>query len=482
MPTPIFCLHALGSSSREFDLLRDLLADRLELIGLDLPGFGGSAALPGFTVEEMSAHVEDAIRSHGATEWALLGHSLGGKVASVVAGRTMDGSNGLFGLRAVVLLAASPLSPEPMSDERRQSMLAWAQDVTPFREVASNDARAAGIGLAHAHEFITANTAAPLSPDRDATAVDDVLRTSARAWAAWLRHGSREDWSRQFAPNPVPALVLAGAQDGDLDADAQRELTLPRWTAAELHEVPGAAHLLPWERPDEVASLVRDFWDRRVRTGPSVPPAWARLIASERVSSRTRRELAARALPDDPARSPRALDDTQLETLRVLAAHAVPQPGPDAVDLALRVDDQLARGSGDGWRPDGSPADVVAYRAALDELRAAADGAPEDVAAVLDRVAAGTFPTVGAMGPEQLRAWWEDATVDLVRQWIGHPATMAALDYDGFATGGDRTLVTGFGALGGAAREEWEPPPPRRPLPVVSGAEDRVRPTCGGTR
>ncbi|MBK0296182.1 DUF3071 domain-containing protein, partial [Bacillus sp. S34] len=34
-----------------------------------------------------------------------LGHSMGGKVASVVASRTVDGSNGLFGLRAVVLLA-----------------------------------------------------------------------------------------------------------------------------------------------------------------------------------------------------------------------------------------------------------------------------------------------------------------------------------------------------------------------------------------
>ncbi|WIB36625.1 alpha/beta fold hydrolase [Curtobacterium sp. MCJR17_043] len=111
MTATAFCLHALGSSSEEFAALRTRLHGTLDLVGIDLPGFGTSPAASGTTVEEMAVLVERAIGTSGATEWALIGHSMGGKVAAVVAGRTMSGANGLFGLRAVVLLAASPLSP-----------------------------------------------------------------------------------------------------------------------------------------------------------------------------------------------------------------------------------------------------------------------------------------------------------------------------------------------------------------------------------
>ncbi|PZE86398.1 alpha/beta fold hydrolase [Curtobacterium sp. MCBD17_032] len=157
MTATAFCLHALGSSSEEFAALRARLSGTVDLVGIDLPGFGTSSAATGTTVEEMAVLVERAIGTSGATEWALVGRSMGGKVASVVAGRTMSGANGLFGLRAVVLLAASPLSPEPMSEERRQTMLDWAAD----HEIGPDEAAA----------FVDANTSGQLSPEPYATAV-----------------------------------------------------------------------------------------------------------------------------------------------------------------------------------------------------------------------------------------------------------------------------------------------------------------------
>lgn len=440
MTATAFCLHALGSSSEEFALLRSELAGTLDLVGIDLPGFGRSPASGGTTVEEMAVLVERAIGASGATEWAIVGHSMGGKVATVVADRTVTGANGLFGLRAVVLLAASPLAPEPMDESRRASMLSWAADgpIEPH----------------HAAEFVDANTTGVLPPDRHEQAVQDVQRTDPRAWRDWLLRGSREDWSTTAGPNPVPTLVLAGAEDGDLAADAQRRLTMPHWPAAELHEVAGAAHLLPWERPVEVAALVRDFWARRVAHGPVVPAGQARIIASPRVSARTRGVLAVRALPDDPAATPDALTPQQLDVLRAVARIVVPQPGRGDVDLALRVDRQLAAGQGDGWRPDGMPTDVDAYRGALDVLAAAP---ADDLPAVLEDVAAGRYRSDGALDADQLRAWFEDASVDLVKQWLAHPATMSEIDYDGFANGGDGVRKQGFQLLGAGQREAWEP-------------------------
>jgi len=444
MPTTVFCLHALGSSSEEFVGIRSRLAGTLDLVGIDLPGFGRSSSVTGTTVEEMTERVERAIGRSGATEWALVGHSMGGKIASIVASRTIDGSNGLFGLRAVVLLAASPLSPEPMDEERRTTMLDWAAD--------------GEIGPDEAEAFVDANTAARLPFESLDQAVQDVQRTAPQAWTDWLVRGSREDWSTTFPPNPVPALVLAGGEDGDLGPDAQRELNLPHWTAGEFAVVPGAAHLLPWERPDEVADRIRDFWRRRVEHGPVVPADTARVIASPRVSARTRGILAVRALPDDPERAPRALSRPQLDTLRAVARVVVPQPGDRPVDLALRVDDQLAEGLGDGWRPDGLPADLDAYRAALDALQAEAAQGDEHLAAVLAAVDAGEWtPASGPLDADQLRAWAEDAGVDLAKQWVAHPATMAEIDYDGFANGGDGVRKQGFLLLGAGQREAWEP-------------------------
>ncbi|MEG8036576.1 alpha/beta hydrolase [Sphingomonas sp. LR61] len=262
----------------------------------------------------------------------------------------------------------------------------------------------------------------------------------------------------------MPALVLAGAEDGDLDAEAQRRLTLPHWPDSELHVVEGAAHLLPWEQPEAVADRIRDFWARRFTGAPVVPVEQARVIASPRVSARMRSLLAARALPDDPSAEPRALTARQLDTLRAIARIVVPQPGDGQVDLALRVDDQLAAGLGDGWRVDGMPTDLEAYRAALDVLAGPAQDGVLDSA--LQDVAAGRYGADGVldavMDAAQLRVWYEDASVDLVKHWLAHPATMAAIDFDGFANGGDGVRKQGFQLLAADQREAWEPAAPDR--------------------
>lgn len=467
MPATAFCLHALGSSSEEFALLHDRLDDTLDLVGIDLPGFGSSPASSGTTVEDMVERVERAIGRSGVTEWALIGHSMGGKIAAVVADRTVSGANGLFGLRGVVLLAASPRSPEPMGEDRRQSMLDWA---------------AAGhISTDHAGEFVDANTAATLRSDRLRSAVYDVERTDPEAWRAWLERGSREDWSDDTT-NPVPALVLAGADDGDLGPSAQQELVLPHWSNGAFAVVPGAAHLLPWEQPDDVADRIRVFWARHAANGPVVPEEHARVIASPRVSAATRGALAVRALADDPDAEPRVLSAAQLDTLRAVAAVVVPQSGDRTVDVALRVDAQLAEGAGDGWRPDGLPTDPEAYRAALDELggavsRGGADGddAADVLAATLAAIEDGSYQPAGPLTVAQLSAWAEDAAVDLAKQWLAHPATMAAIDYDGYANGGDGVRKQGFQLLGAGQREGWEPgaPPPVPPRDTTEAEATR---------
>lgn len=381
------------------------------------------------------------IRAHGADRWMLVGHSMGGKIATILAHRSEQGR--LPGLVGVVLLAASPPSPEPIDDERRATMIAWVE----HGPVDAEDARA----------FVDQNIAAPLPPAIDDAAIADVRRADPQAWRAWLERGSREDWSAEVGTLDTPALIVAGAEDGDLGEANQRKLNVPHYARARFERIAGAAHLLPLEQPESVARLIRGHEDAVAFS--SVPADYARLLLSERVSARTRATLAERAIADDPAYRPRIVSMRQLETLRALVDRVIPQ---HAIDLAARIDTQLASGDGDGWRFADLPADTDAYRAGLDTLDALADGAfatldGEDRDALLHKVEAADWSAATPLTPAQMSLWFEDVRADAVRLWLAHPATMARIGYDGFAIGGDGVRKQGYALTAADEREGWEP-------------------------
>jgi pimeloyl-ACP methyl ester carboxylesterase len=239
----LVCLHFLGGSARSWSGVAGRLAGRVTCLPLDLPGFGDAADVPGYSVAAMADDVAARIRGSGLGRWMIAGHSMGAKVAAVLARRAEDGAADLAGLRGLVLLAGSPPSPEPMEDSQRSAMLGWftgAEAAWPER----------------ARDYIAANVAAPLDPAVHERAVADVLRMQPNAWMAWLRDGSREDWSERVGVLRIPALILCGADDANLGEDAQRRLMAPHFASHRLVKLPGVSHLLPLESPDEVAELI----------------------------------------------------------------------------------------------------------------------------------------------------------------------------------------------------------------------------------
>jgi pimeloyl-ACP methyl ester carboxylesterase len=443
----IFFLHALGMSAREFDGVAARLDDVADVVALDLPGFGEASAASGVSVDDMAALVVRKVRRHAPGRWLLVGHSMGGKIASVAASRALAGEHGLFGLSGVVLLAASPPTPEPMSDDDRAEKRAMADG--------------GALDPASARSFVDANVGAALDPAADAIAVGDVQRASAEAWTAWFDRGSREDWSEAVGVLDVPALIVAGGSDGDLGESAQRELNGRVYPRAQLCVLEGAGHLLPLERPAEVADAIRTFWRDEAGTGPVVPVDVVRTLASSRVSTQTRALHARRVLADDPRYVPVVLDEVQLQTLRALSDRIVPQRAPEprqAIDLAARVDARVGSGRGDGWRNAALPPDPEAYRRGLDELAGFGElpRAQQD-ALVTAIISGGHEPRSADFTAEQMTLWFEDCRVDLVRTWLSHPATMSRIGYDGYANGGDGPRFQGFQLLAADAREAWEP-------------------------
>ena len=79
-------LHGLFGNRDNFASL-SLHFDRYRtVLRLDLPGHGQSSSLPELSYARMADAVADELAGRGIKRYALLGHSLGGKVAMALAG------------------------------------------------------------------------------------------------------------------------------------------------------------------------------------------------------------------------------------------------------------------------------------------------------------------------------------------------------------------------------------------------------------
>ena len=435
-------MHFLGGSTREWDEVVPLLGGNLRTLRLDLPGFGNSAAIPGYSVEAMADFVETALRAAALDRFILVGHSMSGKVAMVLARRFEDAGD--FRLRGMVLVAPSPPSPEPIPDEKRTGMI---EALGTQREGELDRARS----------YITKNEERDIPAPVVERAAAEVLKMNRAAWLAWLTDGSREDWAGRVGVLNIPVLVVAGELDRSLGPNQQKALTMPHLRHAHLAIVAGCSHLIPMERPEQMTALLEKFTlnlqaaEDRTTDQPVVPAEYLDLIASDRVSPRTREVLETRMR--DPEWTSGFLTREQERTLRAAAARILPQSGTHPIDLAGYVIATLASGKGNGWRYAVLPEDLTAYRQGLDQL--AAHGFADLDAEKQDNCLRELSRLPGS--PEA--RWFEELRGDLTDAYIAHPATLARIGHSGIGVGGAHTPHKGFVLLGPNQREAWEPEP-----------------------
>ncbi len=243
IPPTLVCLHYLGGSGREFSRLTEEVGPKFRVVPIDLAGFGEAHASPGYSVADMMQAVAVSIRAMRAPRWWLVGHSMGAKVATVLTSQIERATLTLTGLEALLLLAGSPPSPEPMDDDKRTMLLQW------FRGGADST-------RVEASRYIDQNVSRPLTESLWAQAFHDLERMNRDAWTAWLSTGSREDWSNRVGTLRTPTLLVAGSNDSALGADAQMKYMAPHFTNPTLRIIDGAAHLLPLEAPADLGRLI----------------------------------------------------------------------------------------------------------------------------------------------------------------------------------------------------------------------------------
>lgn len=235
-------LHYWGGSARTWAPLMAALKADLRAIALDARGWGQSDhPADGYDIATMADDVASAIDALGLERYVLIGHSMGGKVAQLLASRRPSGLCGL------VLVAPSPAQGKTLGTEERAAMKG---------AYANSDAVRWTIDNVLAHRAL----ALPLLEQ----VIADSMGGAPAAKSAWPSFAISEDVSAGLSRIAVPVLVIGGEMDKVDSVDMLRGVVLPALPHAALSVVADAGHLLPLEAPRELAERILAFVDQEV--------------------------------------------------------------------------------------------------------------------------------------------------------------------------------------------------------------------------
>jgi 3-oxoadipate enol-lactonase len=256
-PALVF-LHYWGGSSRTWRPVIEQLSSSSRCIAIDHRGWGKSSApAAGYAIEDLAADALAVINALGLDDYILVGHSMGGKVAQLLASRRPEG------LRGVVLVAPAPAKPAAVPDAVRAQMAG---------AYLSRDAVIATLDNVLRH--------APLSDELREQVIEDSLAGSSEAKHEWPSSVILEDVSADLAEIEVPVLVVAGRQDRVEPVGVMNSHVVAEIPGAWLEVIEGSGHLIPLEQPGELTSRIAAFRGALDRAGSPARSAAAPAAAT----------------------------------------------------------------------------------------------------------------------------------------------------------------------------------------------------------
>lgn len=246
---PLVLVHGLGGAASNWTELAPLLAKRHRLLVPDLPGHGGSSALPAVSgLEPYADRVALVAEREGMLPAPVVGHSLGGMVVLRLALRRPRD------VKAIVLAGAAGLS---IGNVFGRQLLSLFTAVRPGRIAARYRSWVSRSHRLRRLVFGFVSVADPVALSSEAVEgflAAQLLHTDVDgAWQA-LRV---DDPRQELEAIHCPVLVLWGAEDVQLPLDDAFEYT--RRLRAQLRVIPGCGHLLIGERPDACRHAIEDF-------------------------------------------------------------------------------------------------------------------------------------------------------------------------------------------------------------------------------
>ena len=234
-PALVF-IHYWGGSSRTWSEVMASLAYRFRCIAVDLRGWGKSDRhAQDYSLFTQASDVEHVIAALDVDNFVLVGHSMGGKIAQILAARRPRG------LRGLVLVAPAPPTPILAPEEQKRRML---------------ESYATAEGVQDALQVVAHR---PLNEEQRRQVTEDTLGGAEGAKIAWVSQGMALDISEQAAAISAPVCVIVGSADQVESEAVLRRTLLPLMPHARFEILEGVGHLSPLEAPGSVADAISDF-------------------------------------------------------------------------------------------------------------------------------------------------------------------------------------------------------------------------------
>ncbi|HTW26784.1 MAG TPA: alpha/beta fold hydrolase [Acetobacteraceae bacterium] len=242
---PVVLLHGLFGSAGNLGRLQRRLAARFRVLALDLRNHGASPHARAMDYPTMAADVFETLASREIGPVALVGHSMGGKVAMAMA---------LLRPEAIVRLAVADIAPVRYPPHHRDIAAAMrAIALTPgLTRAAADAALAAAVPQAALRAFLLQNLHPGATPS---------WRIDLDAIAAALPQ--IEDWpalgSAHSAPRyDRPVLFIAGEHSDYLRPEYRAPIRA-LFPTARLATLKAAGHWLHADNPEGFAAVLEEF-------------------------------------------------------------------------------------------------------------------------------------------------------------------------------------------------------------------------------
>lgn len=236
---PLVLLHGFGGTMGTWASVVPLIEGEMPLVLVDLPGHGESLGAEGAGgAGRMAKAILAGLSARGIEIFHLAGHSMGGAVAALMAMR--DPAR----VKSLALVAPGGMAPEINAE----LLAAYAAARTP-EELRAYLEKMAAPGAHWPEGYFEDMSAARSAPG--------ALEAIAQTYAAMFPEGPEKGQGvlprEHLAGLSMPAFVLWGEADTVLPCP--KVSVLPENLSLTI--LPGAGHMLPEERPLDVAEVLR---------------------------------------------------------------------------------------------------------------------------------------------------------------------------------------------------------------------------------